>query len=306
MTAARPHVRLRRFAPYLIAATVVAFLLHKYPGSDIVAEMRLGHALRMVPFATALPFVLWVPYAIYDRVVLSNAIAPIPLRDVLRARAASTVLLTLGYFFGGGGYAVWIARKMRSGPARAAGAVLYVVSSDLVSVCAVAAASMWFGGLSVSPALRNVATAILAVQTLLILVGPHLHSWRANEDSPGTLTIFEPWRTVPRGLGFAQIAGRCANIAVITAFVWGGARAFGIDIPLRAMGMYMPIILLVGSLPFTVAGFGAVQAAWLLLLPWSNGPQILAFQFLWQLFRAMGVLLLGLPFVRSVVAEIDS
>jgi hypothetical protein len=297
---------LRRLAPYVITVTVVAFLLHKYPLSDIVAEMRLGHAFRMMPFPAALPFVMWVPYAIYDRIVLSHAVAPVSLREILRARAATAVLLTLGYFFGGGGYAVWIARRMRSGPALAAGTVLYVMGSDLVSVCTVASASMWLGGLSVSSSLRNVATGILVLQSLLILMGPQLYAWRTNGQSAGSLAVFDPWRTVPRALGFAQIAGRCANIAVITAFAWAAARAFGIDVPLRAMGMYMPIILLVGSLPFNVAGFGAAQAAWLLLLPWSNGPQILAFQFLWHLFRAMGVLLLGLPFVRSVVAEIDS
>jgi hypothetical protein len=76
------------------------------------------------------------------------------------------------------------------------------------------------------------------------------------------------------------------------------------DVPLRVMGLYMPIILLVGSLPFSVAGLGAAQAAWLLLLPWASGPRILAFQMLWQLFTGAGILLRGLPFLRRVVAEI--
>jgi hypothetical protein len=289
----------------VIAGAVVAVLLHKYPLASIVAQMRLGHAFRMMPFPVSLPFVVWVPYALCDRIVLSNTIQPVALRDVLRGRAASAVLLILGYFFGGGGYAVWIARKTHSGPARAAGTVLYIMTSDLVSVSGVAAASMWFGGLTPSLTLRNVATAIFAVQTVLILIGPQLHAWR-TAGKAYALAVLDPWRTVPRAWGFLQIAGRCANIGVITVFHWAAANAFGIDVPLRAMGMYLPMILLVASLPFNVAGFGAAQAAWLLLLPWSTGPQILAFQFLWQVSRAVGVLLLGLPFVRRVVAEIDS
>ena len=68
----------------------------------------------------------------------------------------------------------------------------------------------------------------------------------------------------------------------------------------------MPIILLVGSLPFSVAGFGAAQAAWLLLLPWASGAQILAFQTLWQLFGGAGLLLRGLPFIRTVIADINA
>lgn len=293
------RVWLERLAPYIVAATVVGAILRKYPARDIVAEMRLGHALRMLPLALALTFVVWLPYAAYDRVVLFGAVGPVRYLDVLRAKAASAVLLTLGYFLGGGGYAVWIARKTGAGGARAAGAVLYIMASDLVAVCAVAAASMWLGGLEVPHALRTIATTIVCVQVLLILIGPYATTSRS-------IRVFEPWRRVPRGWGLSQICGRAVNIAVITAFTWAAARAFGLDVPAGAMGMYVPIILLVASLPFSVAGVGAAQAAWLLLLPWATGPQILAFQAVWHVFTGAGLLLRGLPFVRRVVAEIDA
>jgi hypothetical protein len=295
----RPHVWLQRVAPYVVAASVVTWILGKYPLAGIVTEMRAGHALRMLPLALVLPFVVWLPYALYDRVVLLGAVGRVPYRDVLRAKAATSVLLALGYFFGGGGYAVWIARKTGTGAARAAGSVLYVMSSDLVAVCAVAGASMWIGGPDVPRVLRTIATGIFCVQLALLLAGALPTSLRLP-------VVFEPWRTVPLAWGLAQIAGRAVNIAVITAFTWAGARAFGIAIPARVMGMYLPIILLVGSLPLSVAGFGAAQAAWLLLLPWASGAQILAFHTLWQLFGGAGLLLRGLPFVRTVVAEIDA
>ena len=158
---------------------------------------------------------------------------------------------------------------------------------------------MWFVGLEVSPALRTIATAIFAGQVLLILVGPYTNVSRM-------VRVFEPWHRVPRLWGLSQICGRAVNIAAITAFTWGAARAFGIDVPARAMGMYMPIILLVSSLPFSVAGFGAAQAAWLLLLPWATGQKILAFHALWQVYSGIALLLRGLPFVRRVVSEIDA
>jgi hypothetical protein len=300
-TGARGGARLwlQRLAPYAVAASVVAWILHKYPLADVVTEMRAGHALRMLPLALVLPFVVWLPYALYDRVVLLGAVGSVPYRDVVRAKAATAVLLTLGYFFGGGGYAVWIARKTGTGAGRAAGSVLYMMTSDLVAVCAVAGASMWIGGPDVPRVLRSIATGIFCAQVSLLVIG-------ALRPSVRVPVVFEPWRTIPLSWGLAQIAGRAVNIAVITAFTWGGVRAFGMVVPARVMGMYMPIILLVGSLPFSVAGFGAAQAAWLLLLPWASGAQILAFHTLWQLFGGAGLLLRGLPFVRPVVAEIDA
>ncbi len=295
----RARLWLQRLGPYLVAASVVAWILHRYPVASIATEMRAGHALRMLPLALLLPFVVWLPYALYDRVVLLGSVGRVPYRDVVRAKAASAVLMTLGYFFGGGGYAVWVARKTGAGAGRAAGSVLYMMSSDLVAVCTVAGASMWIAGADVPRVLRSIATGVVCVQLVLLFAG----ALRSPVRLP---VVFEPWRTIPLAWGLAQIAGRAVNIVIITAFTWAGARAFGIAVPARVMGMYLPIILLVGSLPFSIAGFGAAQAAWLLLLPWASGAQILAFQTLWQLFGGAGLLLRGLPFMRTVVAEIDA
>ncbi len=287
-----------RVAPYAVTGVVVAAILHRYPASEIVREMAAGHALRTLPFGFVMPFVVWLPYALYDRIVFDRAVGRLALRDVVRAKAASAVLLTLGYFLGGGGYAVWIGRTTRVGAARAAGAVLYVMASDLVAVCAVAGASMWLGGPGVSTSLRAVATWMFAVQVALIVLGPY-GGWMHLP------ALFEPWRTVPRAWSFVQIAGRALNIAIITAFTWGAMRAFGIEVPAAVAAMYVPVILLVTSLPINVAGLGAAQAAWLLLLPWASGPRLIAFEALWQVFTGLGIVARGVPFVRGVVREIE-
>jgi hypothetical protein len=62
--------------------------------------------------------------------------------------------------------------------------------------------------------------------------------------------------------------------------------------------------MLVGALPINVAGFGAVQAAWLVFSPWATGEQLLAFQFLWQLWMLLMVVARGAPFVRGAVRDI--
>jgi hypothetical protein len=67
---------------------------------------------------------------------------------------------------------------------------------------------------------------------------------------------------------------------------------------------YLPVILVVASLPVNVAGFGAVQGAWLLLAPWAPGERILAFSVLWQAFSAAALVLRGLPFLSGVMRDI--
>jgi hypothetical protein len=286
-----------RTVPYVVGASVVGWLLHKYPLHEIVAEMRLGHAAAMVPAGLVVAFVVWLPYSACDRLIMLGTIGPVPYRDVLRAKAASATLLLLGYFFGGSGYALWIARKMGVGAARAMGVVLYAMSGDLTAVCLVAAASAWLGGAEVPHVLRAIATSIFALQVTLIVVSPFGYPRRLP-------VILQPWRTVPRAWGLAQIGVRAINIVTMVGLTWVGARAFGLQVPLGVMAIYMPIILLVTSLPINVAGLGAAQAAWLLLLPWASGPRLLAFQVLWHLCTSAGILLRGLPFVRRVASEI--
>ena len=84
-----------------------------------------------------------------------------------------------------------------------------------------------------------------------------------------------------------------------------GAWAFGLQIPLWAMALYGPLILLASALPLNVAGFGVAQGAWLLLLDFAPGEQLLAFSALWNLALAIAVVLRGLPFLRGVVDEVS-
>ena len=287
-----------RLAPYLVTGIVVVVLLRRYPASEIVAEMRGGHALAMLPFGLALPFVVWAPYAACDRVVFEGTVGDVAFRDVARAKAATALLFILGYFFGGGAYAVWIARAVRARAGQAAGAILYIAASDLTAVCAVASASMWLGGADAPHSVRAVATWIFVVQVSLILVAPYNERLRLPP-------IIAAWRLVPRRRWLVQLAGRVMNTAIIAALTWAAMRAFGIDVPARAVAMYMPIVMLVTSLPINVAGLGPAQAAWLLFLPWASGPQLLAFQVLWHVVSGAGILVRGLPFVRGVLREIE-
>src|SRR5690606_21457660 len=161
--------------------------------------------------------------------------------------------------------------------------------------------SIWVGGAEVADGLRYGAPAVALVLGALKLVQPRR---LVSEDR--LPNVFRPWRFVPVRLAFFQLAIRTANIYWIALFLWGGANAFGMPVPLRAMTTYLPIVLVVGSMPVNVAGFGAVQGAWRRLAPWADsGEQVLAFSVLWQLIFGAGLVLRGLPFLRGVVGDID-
>jgi hypothetical protein len=286
---------LRRYGPAIFAATVIGAILRKYSAADILARLRDGNALTVAPLAAllAISFLAWGASA--DTLVFRR-FGPLGWFDVARGKAAASVLTAIGYFFSNGGYAVWIARRTRTGASLSAGLVLYIMMGDLGAVGLVASAVMpWVHGFA--PALRWVAIAAATVPVAAIAIGPLVPG--------GRVRLLDPWREVPRSVGFAQLALRCVNVGLAALLTSLAARAFGLSIPFGTLLASTPILLLVSSLPVNVAGIGAAQAAWLVLfLPYEDGAKILAFQLVWALTLGTAMIVRGLPFLPRALAEV--
>lgn len=298
--------RLKRYGPWLIAAVTVAAILLKYPPARIADEMTRGDLPATIPYAALLIFIGIFGLGASDWLVINGAMRRPEERTVgylhaTRARAGMSLLGLIGYGAGVGGIGVWIARVTGSGPALAGGVALYLMSADLTAVSAVAAGAYWIGRPDVAPALGIVAPTIAAALLLLKLIAP-LGLVVPADQLP---RVFQPWHRIAWSRATVAVILRTANILWVTTMVWLAANAFGMAVPLSAMATYFPIILTVGSMPVNVAGFGAVQGAWLLLEPWADsGEQVIAFSVLWHLVVACAIALRGLPFVRAVVREV--
>jgi hypothetical protein len=290
--------RLFRYLPYVVAGLVIAFILRQYSLESILQEIKKGNAWPMVPIAlvTFLISLLWV--ALADRIVVR---AESPDRapsyfGMVRGKAAAVVLHIVHYALGQGAYGTWIARRTGIGVARASGLMLYIVAAELCSVCAYAAIVILIGRPAVPPSLFYLVVGVSGVLTAFVL----LSSIRPGEP----LRFLGTWKRVGPTRGVLQLGVRLCQHATSTTGTWLAAQAFGLDIPLPVMLSYLPVILVVASLPLNVAGFGAVQGAWLLLAPWAPGERILAFSIVWQAFTAGALVLRGLPFLSGVMRDI--
>lgn len=291
---------LRRIIPYLLTGAVIWAILRQTSPGEIAEQMREGNALPMLPLAILLMVALLVLAAAWDHLVIRGALGKPRYRDVIRGKGGTALLMMLGYGFGHGAYGFWIARMTGCGAKRAGGIVLFIVLSDLAAVALASSLAMGFANELVPSWLRLVAPMIGAAVLVSMLLGPRLLS--RMQSPPSWL---DPFRLLPRWASFGQVAGRMLNMALGITMTWLAARVFGIEIPFFAMAAYLPVILVVASLPINVGGLGAAQAVWIVAFrPWATDAQILAFQLLWQLMTGFALLLRGLPFVRRVIAEI--
>lgn len=286
-------------APYLVAGLVIAFLTQRYSISAIRAEMAKGQTAPLVPLALGTYFASLAWVALADRTVLRGLLpreGTPSYFEVAKGKAAAVVLHIVHYALGQGVYATWVARRTGLNVGQAGGLIFYIILAELGSVCAYAALVILFGRPAVPGAVLPVVAGVA-----LAIVGAVLLLPATRVERFGFLQI---WVKVGRARGLGQLAIRLGQHATTTTATWLGARWFGLDIPLGVMLSYMPVILVVGSLPINVAGFGAVQGAWLLLTPWAPAERILAFSVVWQAVSALALIVRGLPFLRGVLADI--
>ena len=300
---------LRRLAPWLVTGAVLVLLAARYSPGAIAREMARGEALALVPWVALVAAGALVLMAAADWLLLVPALGAAGGRlgpfAVLRGRAGTSILMSLGYVFSSGGYGLWLARRSGAGAAVSVGALGATMLADLCSVFACALAAVLAGGDGLPPEARTalviLATGGVAGTALAALLGPRLLPGRLRRSR-----LASAWRRVPPGAWLVSVALRAATVALNIAGTWAAARTFGLDIPAGAMAVGLPIVYLAGAVPVSVGGLGPVQAVWVALFArWAPEPAILAFAFLYQLVSIAFMVLRGLPFLPGVLRDLE-
>jgi hypothetical protein len=289
----------RRYGPWIVSAVVVVALLGRYDVEEIVKAMRAGNAWPLFPIAFAFSVGQILLVARWDTFILRCVLPALRYLDVARVKAGCATLQAVAYAANVGVFGAWIARATGVGVRNAIGLVTFGTFSDLAAGSIVITLSVQLGHAPVHAFFRWV-PPILAIVALVVLLAAE----RRPLDPHVEASILRVFRSVRRGPAIAGIVGRMSSALFLGVATWLAARGFGLQIPVGVMIVYVPIVMVVGSLPINIGSFGAVQGAWLLFLPWSTGPQILAFQFLWGVALMASQVLRGLPFIRRVLAEV--
>jgi uncharacterized membrane protein YbhN (UPF0104 family) len=299
--------KVARALPWIISIGLVAFLLYRYPISQIQAHILAGSFWPMVPLALLAS--VWSLLCVsYGDALVFRVLGRASFGRVLAGKAATSTLTALNYGASSGGYGLWIARATGANLKQSVGLVVYIMMCDLAAVCLIALFGLTIGGDAI-PAknrwiVRIVALGVVFGVSVLALAGPRvLKGWLRDPE------FAEPWARVPAKIYFANLVIRVANLSVATILTFLAARFFGLELPFLPVIIYMPIIFLIGALPVNIAGFGAVQFAWIAFFHVegkTDETQIIAFQFLYQLLVMAGLILRGVPFLKRVAREIEA
>ncbi|WP_428264461.1 lysylphosphatidylglycerol synthase domain-containing protein [Haliangium sp.] len=264
----RLRARIRAWAPWVVAAAVLAFV-----GTSVSLDALLN-ALARVP---AIPFgvliiVLTTATLMVDTLAIWLALAAVTpttaprWRELLLVRAASALLSLLSYGAGQGGIVYFLYRRHGVPVEAGAGAVLVTSAASVLVVALAAGVGLLLGAIPDHPELSTVAWAALAILPtyLLVLVLRPRFLLRRR--------LLRHVFGVGVGALLRVLAARACHLGVLITGHWLAMRLFDIHVPVAVALLQLPAVFLVGALPISPSGLGTTQAAAVALFaPYATG-----------------------------------
>jgi hypothetical protein len=299
---------MRRVAPIVLTAAVLALIARRIPMDRLVAALRDANyaAFLAVMIPNTIVYFCWDTLIL--RTVLGWFHGDVPYRELLPVRAASYVVGFFNTNAGRGVLAAYLWRRLDAPFLELGGTVIFLVLTEYTQLVLWAMLGMFGFRTDVRSGLLPIAAAV-AVFWLAFFAYTRLHV------TPGRalrwLVAPREWlvlRTFRRAsaLRYAEIVLLRAPMFLVSLGAhYYGAHAFGIHIPFGQMLTFLPVIFMVAALPVTVAHLGTTQAAWLLFFGgFASAPRLLAFSLVAHLTFAATRALLGLVWLPAAYGEL--
>ena len=297
--------RLRRLAPWMVAAGTLAWLFANVDLAELRAALDRAPMAGFVAFtALYVPVVLLLDtFATWATFRSSLPDSGLTYRETLDIRGASYLLAILHYGAGQGGIAWFVARVHRVPLARAAGAVMLIMGVNVIVVALTALVGVLAGGAPSAPALRWLVLGMAcAFPVYLAIVA-------ARPAFLRKLRLLTPlFDAGLRGHAVA-VAARLPHIAWLVVAQYLAMRFFAIEPPFSAAMTLLPIVFVVAVLPISPSGIGTAQATAVALFssyapppgdPAAQRATVLACFLAFQVLALLVQALVGLVFLRRL------
>ncbi|HPL15419.1 MAG TPA: lysylphosphatidylglycerol synthase transmembrane domain-containing protein [Spirochaetota bacterium] len=272
----------KRMLPWIVGAAILAYLVWRIEVTPLFTALTHADPTLYAPVLTAFILVNFLADTQNLNALLKYARSPIPFRDSMIIRGASYLLMIIDYTLGMGSI-VYYLKKYKNVPlARGTGSMLFLNYTTHVSllILSIAGSLMAAAAGTLTPVLSDIAlvfTALLTLAVITIILMKMLPD-RSFMKKIRHSEIMQIFIESPLSTYIVNTLYRCGFYFTFIMFFYVAVKAFNMDIPFFEMVAFVPVILLVISIPISAFGLGTSQAAMLLLFKHYGTPaQILAF-----------------------------
>jgi uncharacterized membrane protein YbhN (UPF0104 family) len=292
---------LRRALPVAVATLLVAFVALRIELGAVAEALRGADWLRYALLAALFTGIWWV----LDAWVLSRLVArfhgEVGLREMLRLRGATYLLLPLSYDAAQAALGLLLHRRHAIPLAALAGTLLFYYGVDLLTIAGLGSLGAFLVELPFAEGLRTTLPALLALLAAGLLA---LRALSRTARAPAWLRrsrLLESlgaahWRDLGR-----FVAYRALFYGAFVCFAALSLPAFGIEIPLLALVALVPVIMSLSALPVTVAGIGSTQVLmWKLYGAFGDPPAAVAYSLVYTATLVLCRMPIGLAALWTV------
>jgi hypothetical protein len=272
----------KRMVPWLVGAAILAYLVWRIEIIPLLTALSLADVALYIPVLAAFILVNFLADTQNLNALLRYSGSPIPFRDSMIIRGASYLLMIIDYTLGMGSIVYYLKKYKNVPVASGTGSMLFLnyithVSLLIMAIagCLMAAATGALSTLLANIALTATVLLALAILTIILMKMLPNKSFMKKIKHSELMKIFIE---SPLSIYLMNTLYRCGFYSTFILFFYIAVRAFNMDIPFSELVAYVPVILLVISIPISAFGLGTSQAAMILLFKDYGSPaQILAF-----------------------------
>ena len=299
MPPAAPTPWWRRALPFVVAAGLIAFTLHKVDLGEVWRDLRSVNAPAFLLFNLVFVLALLTADAFATTVAYGRAVAPMRFRVIWTMRGASYLPAILNHHVGQAFFTYYVARAHGIALARMAGGTLLVYVSWLGCLLGAATIALAVDG---QPILRPLVLLGAGVAYLAVI------AWRPARLA--RIKLLAPLFEAGLGGHVLALAVRLTHFVVLFLGTWLPFFFFGVNIPFAKAIVYMPLVMVAGTLPIAPQGAGTRDlVAVLYLAPFAAGvdPEkqraaVLATTGSWALALTLIQVVMGLLLRRAMPA----
>ena len=246
--------------PWLVALAILAFLCTRIPRKALFNALEAGPWLSLGLYTCLQGFLVLLADAYGTSVSLAITGFRKPFILIFLVRGATYLLGLLNYVLGQGAFGLYL---QRSGVVtmQAAGTMLFLMVVNIGVLLLVGIFGLLAGG---GPGMTPFDLSLLSYG-LLVGMALYLAIIGLRPRCLERYQLLAPLLEAGLTGHLRAVVGRLPHILVLVLTYWGALRLWGIPIPLAKGVAMVPIVLLIGALPFTPAGLGTSQAALVLL-----------------------------------------
>lgn len=203
----------------------------------------------------------------------------VPLRKLFHIRGVSYLAMIVNYTLGIGSISLFLKRDAEISLVRSASVLLVYNSAtqNCLAFMTVAGSLFYQGDSGAANSVFILSSGILIVSIVIIAILKYLNEKKLLSGFTG-LDIVKVFYELPwKSYGLITF-WRGVYYMTFLVFFYYATRAFNMEIPIAALAVYVPMILLIISLPVTPFGLGTSQGAMVLFFKdYGSEATILAF-----------------------------